>query len=160
MANSSSLMIIYSFFSRFCTSPSSSHCIAKASWSYLDISVLSYGGIEMAITAYNSLWELIYHLFGNGFVDIYFCPIFGRQFQKFVLFVLQQCDEDCVIISGRSTPFEISSCAIELVDGAHFKCKCKCWFVFYAFLWTCRETAKYQALVIVYCAHAGALKGW
>ena len=27
--------------------------------------------------------------------------------------------EDCVIISGRSTPFKISSCVIDLVDGAH-----------------------------------------
>ena len=26
--------------------------------------------------------------------------------------------EYCVIIGGRSTPFDISSCAIDLVDGA------------------------------------------
>ena len=31
--------------------------------------------------------------------------------------------EDCVIIGGRSTPLEISSCAIDLVDGAQCKCK-------------------------------------
>ena len=37
--------------------------------------------------------------------------------------------EDCVIISGRSTPFEISSCDIYLVDGAQCKCKRKrCFF--------------------------------
>ena len=54
------------------------------------------------------------------------------------------------------------------------KCKCKCWFVFYAFLWTCQETDyfrlsyklvgwltidKSKALEIVYCTHAGAVKG-
>ena len=54
----------------------------------------------------------------NGFVAIYVWPIFVRQFRKVVLLVLQQCDEDCVIIGGRSTHFEILSCAIDLVDGA------------------------------------------
>ena len=33
--------------------------------------------------------------------------------------------EDCVIICGRSTPFEIPSCAIDLVDGGQRKCKRK-----------------------------------
>ena len=36
---------------------------------------------------------------------------------------------DCVIISGRSTPFEILSCAIDLVDGVQCKCKRKRWLV-------------------------------
>ena len=55
--------------------------------------------------------------------------------------------------------FQIScGCVIYLVDGAQSKCKRKCWFVFYAFLWTCRETVKSQASEIVYCTHAGALK--
>ena len=57
-------------------------------------------------------------------------PIFDRQFRKFVLLVLQQCREDCVVIGGRSKPFfdrwtymdiflsvEILGCAIDLVDG-------------------------------------------
>ena len=61
----------------------------------------------------------------NGFVEIYFRPIFGRQFQKVVLVVLQQCSEDCVVIGGRSTTLKILSYAIELVDGAKFKCKRK-----------------------------------
>ena len=34
----------------------------------------------------------------NGFVEIYFHPIFGRQFRKVVLVVLKQCGEDCVIL--------------------------------------------------------------
>ena len=33
--------------------------------------------------------------------------------------------EYCVIIGGRSTPFKISSCAIDLVDDAQCKCKRK-----------------------------------
>ena len=41
----------------------------------------------------------------NGFVEIYFRPIFGRQFRKVFLVVLQQCGKYCVIIGGRSTPF-------------------------------------------------------
>ena len=61
----------------------------------------------------------------NGSVAIYFRPIFDRQFQKVVLLVLQQCGKDCVVFSGRSTHFEISGCAIDLVDGAQYKCKCK-----------------------------------
>ena len=98
--------------------------------------------------------------FRNGFVEIYFRPIFGCQFWKVVLVVMQQCDEDCVVIGGRSTPFEISGCAIDLVDGAQYKFKCKCWFLFYAFLWTCWETDKSRVLDIVYRAHARALRGW
>ena len=33
--------------------------------------------------------------------------------------------EDCVIIGGRSTTFEISSCAIDFVDGAQCQYKRK-----------------------------------
>ena len=33
--------------------------------------------------------------------------------------------EDCVIIGGRSTSFEILSCAVDLVDGAQHECKRK-----------------------------------
>ena len=33
--------------------------------------------------------------------------------------------EDYVIIGGRSTYFDISSCTIDLIDGAQCKCKCK-----------------------------------
>ena len=33
--------------------------------------------------------------------------------------------QHCVIIVGRSTPFNISSCDINLVDGAQCKCKSK-----------------------------------
>ena len=58
----------------------------------------------------------------NGFFAILFSY---RQFQKNFLLVLQQCGEDCVVISSRSTPFNISDCAIDLIDGAQFKCKRK-----------------------------------
>ena len=37
----------------------------------------------------------------NGFVAIYFLPIFVHQFRKFVLLVLQQCGDDCINIGGR-----------------------------------------------------------
>ena len=69
-------------------------------------------------------------------------------------------NEDRVIIGGRSTTFEILSCAIDLVDGAQYKCKRKRWFLFYSFLWKFWETAKSKASEIVYRAYAGALKGW
>ena len=110
----------------------------------------------------------------NRFVAIYFRPIFDRQFQKVILLVLQQCGEDSVIIGVRWNFFEISGCAIDLVDGGQCKCKRKRWFVFYAFLWTCQETdyfrlscelvgwltiSKYQGLEIFYCSHVGAVKG-
>ena len=41
--------------------------------------------------------------FWNGFVVIYFWPIFKHQFQKVVLFVLQQFGKYCFVIGGRST---------------------------------------------------------
>ena len=66
----------------------------------------------------------------NRFVEIYFRPIFKPSILKFVLVVLQQCGKDCVVIGGRSTPFKISSCDIDLVDGAQCKCKRKHWFMF------------------------------
>ena len=43
----------------------------------------------------------------NGFVAIYFWPIFVRQFRKVFLLVLQKCGDDWVVIGGRWTPFEI-----------------------------------------------------
>ena len=52
------------------------------------------------------------------------------------------------------------SCVIYLVDGAQSKCRRKRWFVFYTFLWTCRDTAKSQAFGIVYNTQAGSLNGW
>ena len=78
--------------------------------------------------------------FGNGFLGIYFRPILIHQFQKVILLVLQQCGDDCVVIGVRWTPFDISGCAIDLVDGAQCKCKRKQWFLFYAFLGNCRVT--------------------
>ena len=47
----------------------------------------------------------------------------------------------------------------DIVDCSQHKCKRKSWFLFYSFLWTCRETAKSKALEIVYKVYAGALKG-
>ena len=66
----------------------------------------------------------------NGFVTIYFQPIFDCRFRNVVLLVLQQYGEDCVVIPGGSTPFKISGCAIALIDGAQYKCKRKCRFLF------------------------------
>ena len=80
----------------------------------------------------------------NGFFAIYFWPIFVLQFRKVVLLVLQKYGDDCVIIRGRWTPFEILGCAVDLVDCAKFKCKRKRWFVFYAFLWNSRVTDYFQ----------------
>ena len=42
-------------------------------------------------------------------------PVKGRE--SYREWVYEIDSENCVIIGGRSTPFEISSCAIELVDG-------------------------------------------
>ena len=81
VASSPSLMIICSLSSRFCTSSYPSRCRAKAIWA--------------------SLGELIYHLFGTDLLR----SISDRQFRKFVLLVLQQCSEDCVVIGGSSKPF-------------------------------------------------------
>ena len=52
--------------------------------------------------------------------------MFDFQFQIFFLLVLQQCVEYCVVICGRSTPFDILGYAIDLIDGAQCKCKHKC----------------------------------
>ena len=51
-------------------------------------------------------------------------PVEGRESYRECVYDIES--EDCVIIGGRLTPFEISSCAIDLVDGAQCKCKCKC----------------------------------
>ena len=128
------LIIICSFLSLFCTSSSSSCCSAKASWSSLEITVLSSVGIDMEIVVFNSWRDLIYHLLGTDLL----WSIFNRQFQTFVLLVLQQYGEDWVVIRGRSTYFDISICDIDLLDGVQCKCKHRCWFVSYAFLWTYR----------------------
>ena len=87
----------------------------------------------------------------NGFVAIYFWHISVRQLQIIVLLVMQQCGNDCVVIGGRWTPFEISGCAIALVDGVQCKCKRKQWFVFYDFLWTCQVTGYCQISIVGNC---------
>ena len=130
VASSPSLIIICSVASRLCTPSSASCCSSKASWA--------------------SLGELIYHLFRTDSLR----PVFDRHFRKLVLLVLKLCSMDCVVISGRSKPFidrwlymgvfavwgDIRLChwPRRWVDGA--QCKCKCWFVFYTLLWTCRVT--------------------
>ena len=119
VASLPSPMIICSFYSRFCTSSSSSCWSTKASWS--------------------SLGDLIYHLFGTDLLQsIFDCP-----FRKYVLLVLQQCRKDCFLIGGKSKPFvdrwpylgvfnvwgDIGLChwPRRWVDGA--QCTYKCWFV-------------------------------
>ena len=66
------LMIICSFLSISCTYSYLSCCSAKASWAYLDITALSSGVIDIAIAAYHSWGELIYHLFGTYFLQYIF----------------------------------------------------------------------------------------
>ena len=85
-------------------------------------------------------------------------PVEGRESYRECVYEIES--KDCVIIGGRSTHFEISRCAIYLVDGLKCKCKCKRWFLFYYFLWTFWETSKSKALEIVYRSYARALKGW
>ena len=91
------------------------------------------------LALFKSLQRLLRSIF-----DLFFV----HQFRNFVLLVLQQCGDDCVVIGCRWTPFEISGCSVELVDVAQCKCRRKQWFVFYAFLWTCRVTDYYQILSV------------
>ena len=116
-----SLIIICSFFSRFCTSPPSSRCSAKASWASLEIAVLSSGGIYMAIFAYNPWGELIYHFSGTDLLQSIFNLFSTVGF------------ENLYSLCCKSISFKVSSYAIEFLDGAQFKYKHKRWFVFYAF---------------------------
>ena len=87
----------------------------------------------------------------KGFVAIYFWPIFDRQFQTFILLVMQQYGKGCIVTSVRVKHFDILGCAIDLVDGAQCKYKHKHWFVFYDFLWTCRLTEYCQISSDVNC---------
>ena len=48
-------------------------------------------------------------------------PVEGRDSYRMCVYEIES--EECVIIGGRSTPFEISIFAIDLVDGAQCKCK-------------------------------------
>ena len=71
------------------------------------------------------------------------------------------------LVSSSSSEWKSSSAmegganlAVSIGTTNSCKCRRKRRFVFYAFLWTCRETVKSQALKIVYRAYAGALKGW
>ena len=74
------------------------------------------------------------------------------------------CDiesEDCVIIGGRLTYFEISSGAIDLVDGAQCNVNVNLDLCFTLSCELVRRLtiSKSQALEIVYCAHARAVEG-
>ena len=96
----------------------------------------------------------------NVFFAIYFWPIFIRQFWKVFLLVLQQCGDDCAVIGGRWTPFDILGCAVDLMDGAQCKFKCNNDFFFPL---PCElvgwlTIAKSQALQIVYHKHANILE--
>ena len=142
MAKSPSFIIICSFFYRLCTLSSSSCCSAKASWEYLKMSTLSSGGLEMSIADYHSWGELIYHLFLTYVLRSIFNLFLTVSFEK----LSSSCYNNCVVFSGRSSPFKISGFAIDLVDSAQYKCKRKRkpWFVFYSFMWTCWETEYFR----------------
>ena len=75
-------MIICSLLSRFCTLSTSSRCSAKAIWEYLEISMLSSGGLEMAIATYHSRGELIYHFFKTAFLQSIFDLSSSESFEK------------------------------------------------------------------------------
>ena len=79
---SPSLIIICSFFSKFCTSSCSSCCSTKASWVSLDTAELSSGEIGMAIATYRSLRELIYHLFRTHLLRSIFDLLSSVSFKK------------------------------------------------------------------------------
>ena len=69
----------------------------------------------------------------NGLMDQFIGgPVEVRESYKECVYEIEI--EDCIIIGGRSTPFDILSCAIDLVDGGQCKCKLKRWFLFYSFL--------------------------
>ena len=82
VASSPSLTIICSFFSIFFTSTSSSWCSAKASWASPEIAALYSGGIEVAIAAYHSWEDLIYHLFGTYLLQSIFDLFLTVSFKK------------------------------------------------------------------------------
>ena len=78
VASSPYLMIICSLSPIFYTSSSSSCCSAKASWAYLEIAVLSSGGIEMVITPISpeEIWSIIFY-------ERVFCDLFSNvSFEK------------------------------------------------------------------------------
>ena len=78
-----SLIIMFSFFSRFCTSSSSSNYSAKATWASLEIALLSSNGLEMAIVSYHSWGELIYNFFGTDLLISIFVLFSAVSFEKF-----------------------------------------------------------------------------
>ena len=151
LAKSLSLIIICSFFSRFCTLSSSSCCSAKVIWVSLEISVLSSGRLETVIADYHSWRELIYHLFGTDLLRFTFDLFLYASFKKFVLLVLQQCDNYSVVVSGRWTRIKILGWTIDPVDGAQCKCKRKKLFVLDTLLWNCRVTDYCQISSIGNC---------
>ena len=59
-------------------------------------------------------------------------PVKGKESQRECVYEIE--NEDCLISGGRSTPFEIQTCAIDLIDGVQCKCKRKRLFLFYSFL--------------------------
>ena len=97
VASSTSLMIIFSFFTIFWTSSSSSPCSTKVSWSSLETDMLSSGGIEMAIAAYHSLWELIYHFFGTDLLGSIFDLFLTVGFEK----KISSCCNNAAIIASQ-----------------------------------------------------------
>ena len=50
-------------------------------------------------------------------------PVEGTESYRECVYEIES--EYCVIIGGRSTPFQIQSCTIDLLDGAQCKCKRK-----------------------------------
>ena len=82
VTNSPSVMIMFSILSRFYTSSSSIHWSAKASWVSLYIAVFSSVGLKMAIAAYNSWGEIIYHFFGTDLLRSIFVLFSAVSFEK------------------------------------------------------------------------------
>ena len=95
------LMVICSFFSRFCNSSSLSRCSANASWASLE-TVLTSGGIDMAIAAYHSWGELIYHFFGTDLLRSIFNLFLTVSFEK----LSSSCCSNTAIIASLSVAGE------------------------------------------------------
>ena len=133
VASSPSLVIICSFSSIFYTSSSFIRCSAKAGWASLEISMLSSGGIYMAITSVipEEIWYTICleHICWDIFSTVSFENLYSSCCNNAERFAsLSVLDRNPLLVHG-------------LIWVKHFQegfftvwgdmqCKCKHWFVF------------------------------
>ena len=154
-------MIICSFFSRFCTLSSSSHCTAKASWVSLEIAALSSGGIEMAITDYHSWREQIYHLLRTDLLQSIFDLFLSVSFEKLSSWCCKNAAMIAsLLVAGEQlfrywtvslTSYMVGNVNVNINNDLCFTLSCE------LFGWP--TIVRSQALEIVYCAHSGDVEG-